>query len=86
MVREAAATLGVDLTLHGEEYHLLHVVLALVSAPLPADWQEVLRGGKVLFLDGICPVRVSYEMDNENNCLNMIRKGVDMFRLGEWSC
>ena len=41
-------------------------------------------GRKVIFLDRICPVRVSYEIDNENNCLNMIRKGVDMFRLGEW--
>ena len=42
-----------------------------------------LLGRKVLFLDRICPVRVSYEIDNDNNCLNMMRKGVDMFRLGE---
>ena len=42
-------------------------------------------GRKVVFLDRICPVRVSYEIDDENNCLNMMRKGVDMFRLGEWS-
>ena len=38
-VREAAALLRVDLTMSAQEFHLLHLVLALVSAPLPADWQ-----------------------------------------------
>jgi len=51
IVREAAQALGVELGGHGAEYHLMHVVLALVSAPLPADWQEILRGGRILFLD-----------------------------------
>ena len=26
----------------------------------------------------LCPVRVSYEIDRDNNCLNMMRKGVDV--------
>ena len=48
MVREAAGLLGVDLSLADGEYHLLHVVLSYIAAPLPADWQEVMRGGKLV--------------------------------------
>ena len=35
-------------------------------------------GRKVLFLNEICPVRVSYETDNQNKYLNMMRKDVDV--------
>ena len=35
-------------------------------------------GRCVLFLDEICPVRVCYEIDSDNQCLYMMRKGLDV--------
>ena len=40
MVRQQADELGVDLSPEGAEWHLLHLVIGLLGAPLPADNQE----------------------------------------------
>jgi len=50
-VRDAAALLGIDLSTSGQQFHLLHIAISLAAAPLPSDWQEVMRDGKFVFLE-----------------------------------
>ena len=51
-VKAVATSLGLRVG-EGEsgEFHLLPFAVAVLHAPLPSGWQEVLRGGRLLFRD-----------------------------------